>query len=51
MPLLLVLVCLSLVAMSGVFGVRHGAYRKRGFVVGCVLIAVAAVLFISHHVT
>ena len=51
MPLLLVLVVLAIVAMTGVFGVRDGAYRMRGFVVGCVLIAVAAVLFISHHVT
>ena len=48
--LLFVLVVLALVAMSGLFGARDGAYRKRGIVVGVVLLVVAAALFLSGRI-
>jgi hypothetical protein len=46
--LLAVLVALSLVAMTGVFGARDGAYRKRGLLVGVVLLAVVFALFFTR---
>ena len=51
MLLLGVLVVLALVSMSGLFGARDGAYRKRGIVVGAVLLVIAAALFLSGRIT
>jgi hypothetical protein len=50
MLLLVVLIALSLVAMTGFFGVRDGAYRGRGVVVGIILIAIALALLVSGRV-
>jgi len=46
--LLVVLVCLSLVALTGLFGARDGAYRRRGVVVGAVLVVLALALFFTR---
>jgi hypothetical protein len=46
--LLAVLVALSLVSMTGVFGARDGAYRKRGVVVGVVLLGIVCALFFTR---
>jgi hypothetical protein len=48
--LLAVLVGLAIVAMTGAFGIREGAYRKRGIVVGALLLALAIALFLSNRV-
>ena len=51
MLLLAVLVALSIVAMTGLFGFRDGAYRLRGVVLGVILIAAALGLFLSGRVS
>jgi hypothetical protein len=50
MLLLVVLIALSLVAMTGFFGIRGGAYRGRGVVVGIILIAAALALLLTGRV-
>ena len=50
MLLLGVLVALSLLAMTGLYGARKGTFRKRGLAAGIVLLAVVAGLVLSHTV-
>jgi hypothetical protein len=45
-----VLVVLAMIAMTGFLGVRDGAYRGRGIVIGLVLVAAVAALFLSGAV-
>jgi hypothetical protein len=45
-----VLVVLALVAFTGVFGVRDGAYRKRGVLLGLAILAGIVVLLFTNTV-
>jgi hypothetical protein len=49
--LLAVLVVLSIVALSGAFGFRDGAYRKRGIYIGLFLVVCVLALFLSGRIT
>jgi hypothetical protein len=43
-------VALSIVAMTGAFGARDGMYRKRGIVVGLILVLAAMVLLLTGRI-
>ena len=48
--LLAVLIGLSIVAMTGGFGFRGGAYRRLGLFVGSALLIVVMILIMGNHI-